>query len=264
MNQPATILNDVKGPVAILTLHRKQVHNALNMQMIRELAGAFNELKENQGIRIILLRADGKNFSAGADLGWMREGMNQTREQLFSESRELAELFKTIQRSGQVVVASVRGKVMGGANGLVAASDIVVVEDTARFAFTEVKLGLIPATISPYVLKKIGYSRTRELMLTGRLFYAKEAVQIGLAHIICGEGKLEETVDDMIRILLSGAPLAMKGVKSLLDKLEGTITTDQLSDYTAELIAKYRTSEEGQEGINAFFEKRKPGWHEEY
>jgi methylglutaconyl-CoA hydratase len=254
----------IKGPVASLTLHREKVHNALNMDMIRDLSGAFKELDENREIRIIVMRAEGKHFSAGADLHWMKGGADRSREQLLSESKELSALFRFIHNAEHVVVASVRGKVMGGANGLIAASDIVVVEETAQFAFSEVRLGLIPATIAPYVLRKIGYSRSRELMLTGRLFDAGEAVSIGLAHIMCGQGKLEETVDELVRGLLSGGPGAMKGIKSLLDDLDGSVAPGHLSDYTAELIARFRTSEEGREGIDAFFEKRKPGWHETY
>lgn len=262
MNANNTILIDVSGPVATLTLHREEVRNAMNIRMIRELSRAFKDLNENREIRIILLRAEGQDFSAGADLKWMREGLEQSREQLVAESRELAGLFGIIQHAEHVVVASVRGRVMGGANGLIAASDIVVVEETARFAFSEVKLGLIPATIAPFVLRKTGYSRARELMLTGRLFHAKEAVEIGLAHVICSEGELQEKTEELIRGLLSNGPQAMQGVRSLLDKLVRPDIPDQLQDDTAELIARYRTSEEGQEGIRAFFEKRKPGWHE--
>lgn len=262
MNTNGTILIDVKGPVATLTLHREEVRNAMNIKMIRELNRTFKELNENREIRIILLRGEGQDFSAGADLKWMREGLEQSPEQLLAESKELAGLFGIIQHAAHVVVASVRGRVMGGANGLIAASDIVVAEETARFAFSEVKLGLIPATIAPFVLRKIGYSRARELMLTGRLFHAKEALDIGLVHVVCGEGKLQETTDEWIRELLSNGPQAMQGVRSLLDKLISPDVPDELEDYTAELIAGYRTSGEGQEGIRAFFEKRKPAWHE--
>ncbi|HER07658.1 MAG TPA: enoyl-CoA hydratase/isomerase family protein [Bacteroides sp.] len=257
-----TIQLHVGGPLASITLAREKVRNAMNIRMIRELVRAFDDLNQNEEIRIILLRAEGEHFSAGADLNWMREGLGQSPEQLLAESRELAGLFSSIHRSEHVVVTAVRGKVMGGANGLVAASDIVVVEETAAFAFSEIKLGLIPATISPFVLRKMGYSRTKELMLTGRLFHAKEAVEYGLAHVICGKGKLEETADAVIKELLSNGPRAMKGIKSLLDTLDRPGANDRLSDLTAELIAKYRSSEEGQEGISAFFEKRKPGWHE--
>ena len=262
MNSSGTILLERDGPVARLSLNRAGIRNAMDIEMVRELDWNFTRLNENTDLRIILLCARGEHFSAGADLNWMRRGQEQSGDQLLAESRELAGLFRTIHSSGHVVVTAVRGKAMGGAIGLVAASDIVVVDESARFAFPEVKLGLIPATIAPYVLRKTGYSRAKELMLTGRMFSGKYAVEIGLAHMICGDGKLEETVDELLGNLLTGGPLAMKGIKSFLDELEPAADPDQLLNETAELIARFRTSEEGQEGIRAFLEKRKPGWHE--
>ena len=264
MEHYETILLESNGPVAVLTLARQEVRNAMNILMIRELTHAFDSLNRRDEIRIILLRGEGEHFSAGADLNWMRAGTEQSREKLLAESRELAGLFMRIQRSEHVVVAAVQGKIMGGANGLVAASDIVVAEENAWFAFSEVRLGLIPATIAPYVLRKIGYSRTAEWMLTGRLFDAREALIAGLVHVVSGEGNLKETAHALIRDLLSNGPDAMRGVKSMLNVLEKRGEPDRIMEYTAELIARYRTSEEGQEGISAFFEKRRPGWYETY
>jgi len=236
----------------------------MDIQMIRDLSECFSILDRDKDIRLIVISSTGDNFSAGADLNWMRNGMDQTVVQLDEESNELARLFRLIWEADPIVIASVRGKVMGGANGLLAASDMVVAETTASFAFPEVKLGLVPATIAPYILRKAGFSRTTELMLTGRMFSAREAREAGLAQRICDQGLLKENTDKLIEELLSNGPEAMKGVKQLLRRLEKDIPSDQIQTYTSKLIAGFRVSDEGQEGMKAFFEKRNPNWHENH
>jgi len=236
----------------------------MDIQMIRDLSECFSILDRDKDIRLIVISSTGDNFSAGADLNWMRNGMDQTAVQLDEESNELARLFRLIWEADPIVIASVRGKVMGGANGLLAASDMVVAETTASFAFPEVKLGLVPATIAPYILRKAGFSRTTELMLTGRMFSAREAREAGLAQRICDHGLLKENTDKLIEELLSNGPEAMKGVKQLLRRLEKDIPSDQIQAYTSKLIAGFRVSDEGQEGMKAFFEKRNPNWHENH
>lgn len=258
-----TIAVNVHGALATVTLNRPEVRNAMNLEMIRELTGVFRELGANPSVRIVVLDSGGPHFSAGADLNWMREGLEQPADQLLEESRELARLFLTVDRCPRVVVAAVKGRVMGGANGLVAAADIVVAEETARFAFSEVKLGLIPATIAPYVYRKAGQARTSELMLTGRVFDAMEARQSGLVHRICREGELAGAVQEITGLLLENGPVAMQGVKELIGTLRQETPEEDLVELTAGLIARHRVSDEGQEGIRAFFEKRKPNWHEE-
>jgi len=255
-----TISVNTDGAVATVTLNRPRVRNAINLEMIRELTAVFGKFGEFPLVRIVVIDSEGTHFSAGADLNWMREGLEQPEEQLLEESRELARLFLTIDHCPRVVVAAVKGRVMGGANGLMAAADIVVAEETAQFAFSEVKLGLIPATIAPFVTRKAGEARTSELMLTGRVFDAMEALQSGLVHRICREGELTGAVKELTDLLLENGPAAMTGIKGLLRTLRREMTEEKLVELTAGVIARCRTSVEGQEGIRAFFEKRKPNW----
>ncbi len=262
MQDYQTILIDVYGVVATITLNRPEVHNAINIQMIRELTLAIKGLEEKSKVRFVVLTSSGKNFSSGADLIWMRDGMEQTREQLKAESMELAGLFRTISESELICLTAVRGKVMGGANGLVAVSDMVMAEDTSSFTFSEVKLGLIPATIAPYVLKKAGFSKTTELMLSGRTFEAKEAMEAGLVNYICKKGTLQERTDQIMNQLAANGPAAMKGIKKMISGLSNQLTPLQVQEYTAEIIARQRISKEGQEGMKAFLEKRNPDWDE--
>lgn len=248
-------------PIGTITFRRNEVHNAFNLEMVRELTGGISQLDDQENIRFLFFTSSGRNFSAGADLKWMREGQKQTTERLKSESLELARLYYLLDKTGLITVSCIRGRVMGGAMGIVALSDIVLAEESALFGFPEVKLGLIPATIAPYVLKKAVRGAVTELMVTGRIFDVQEARRIGLVHRICREGGLEDAKEDLIRELKENGPEAMKGAKRLLDRLE-KVPEDDFADFTSELIAQFRTSEEGQEGMNAFIEKRKPGWNE--
>ena len=256
-----TIQTSIEGAVATITLDRPEVHHAMNIEMIREVATALAGMRQNESIRIIRLRATGDHFSAGADLDWMREGMKQSEAQLKQESMELAGLFRLLSEMPQVVVSAVQGKVLGGANGLIAASDLVIAEDTARFSFSEVKLGLVPATVAPFVVRKAGIGRAAAWMLTGLVFSAEDARTAGLVHFICEEGKLAEETGHLTDELLSNGPEAMQGIKQMLRHMESGRDPQKIQEETAAIIARYRISPEGQEGMNAFFEKRKPGWH---
>lgn len=249
-------------PVATVILNRPEVRNAMHIGMIRELTTALRQLEKQKEIRILRLNAAGPDFCSGADLNWMREGMNQTEEVLRSESLELAGLYHNIVSTHLVVMASVHGRAMGGAIGLVAASDLVMAETSASFAFSEVRLGLIPATIAPYVIPKTGFSRAKELMLSGRKFSGEMAQQYGLVHDLCHPGALAAASDQKVKELLQNGPEAMSGVKSLLNRIGGHPAGEDIRELTAVLIAQHRTSSEGQEGIQAFFEKRKPSWDE--
>jgi len=244
-------------------MHRPEVRNAFHIGMIRELIACFGELESESRITLVRLTSSGPHFSSGADLNWMREGQKQGKEQLRNESLELYDLFRTIRSSRMIVVASVRGRAMGGALGLLAASDIVVAEDSSSFAFSEVKLGLAPSIIAPFVAGKIGYSRSNELMLTGRTFIAESALEYGLVHYICREGSLEEETEKVLDQIRSNGPRAMSAVKFLLQQLQSDADPARVREFTAELIARLRTSEEGQEGMSAFLEKRDPLWHAE-
>jgi len=262
MQKRNTIGVELKEHVATISLNRPEVHNALNLEMIRELTTSIRELELDDRYRIVVLTSHGKHFSAGADLNWMQNGMKHSPEQLKKESMELANLFRAVSESDLIIVTSVQGKVVGGANGLVAASDIVLAERYSSFTFPEVKLGLVPATIAPYVMKKAGYSRTSEWMISGRSIGAAEAKSEGLVHHLCNEGELKKRTDEILDELLANGPEAMKGIKQLLHKLGTGMPQQQIQEYTADIIAKFRISPEGQEGIRAFLEKRRPGWSE--
>ena len=256
------IIIEREGAVGTIYLNRPQVRNAMDLNMIRDLTSAFQMLDNEEEVRIIVLTSKGDNFCSGADLNWMQSGMNQTMVQLSKESLELAGLYRTIWESATVTIASVKGRIPGGAIGLLAASDFVVAERSSSLTFSEVKLGLVPATISPYVIRKAGLSRTNDWMMTGRLIESEEAMAAGMIHRICENGFLPETTKNLIDELISNAPQALMGVKQLLRDLEGETEPDQEDQFTSRLIARYRTSAEGQEGMNAFFEKRKPRWNE--
>jgi methylglutaconyl-CoA hydratase len=249
------------GPVGTLSLNRPEVHNALHIGMIRELTHGFQSLAGNPDIRLILLEANGENFCAGADLQWMKQGQEQSREQLEEESRELAGLFRLITEITPLVLAVVRGKVLGGANGLVAAADLVLAAQGSVFGFPEVKLGLVPATIAPFVVRKSGWAKSADWMLTGRVFPAEEAMESGLVQYLAGLEELEEKKAGLVKKLLTGGPEATRGVKRLLRELDPNADAVELERNTAAWIANFRTSKEGQEGMKAFFEKRKPDWY---
>lgn len=260
--KPETIVIEREGGVATIYLNRPEVRNAINLQMISEMTDSFQMLNREEGIKIINLTSRGENFCSGADLNWMKEGINQSEKQLKKESLELARLFRTIWESHAITIASVKGNIPGGAIGLLAASDFVVAERSATLTFSEVKLGLVPATIAPYVLRKAGFSRSSDWMMTGRPIGVAEAREAGLLQRICEEGLLVKTTEHLIQELLSQSFKAVQGVKELLRRLEVESDPDLVDEYNSRLIASFRTSSDGQEGIKAFFEKRKPRWNE--
>jgi methylglutaconyl-CoA hydratase len=245
-----------------IMLNRPEVHNAMHIGMIREISSAISEYNRRDDIRVIMISANGTNFSAGADLDWMRKGLDQEKEDLYRESRELAMLFNDIYNSTPITVVLAKGKVMGGANGILAAADIPIAATGATFAFSEVKLGLIPATIAPYIVHRAGAAAASEWMLSGRPIPAEEAMQKGLIARIISE---EEAAlpEKILSPLLQNGPEAMKGIKRMFRDGSLLKHPDQLIDATAQLIADFRVSEEGQEGIRAFFEKRQPRWKNE-
>ena len=260
--KPETILIERAGAVATVILNRPGLRNAIDLQMIREITHSLKILHSENGIKIINLTSRGAYFCSGADLNWMKEGINQSEVQLKKESMELAGLFRAIWESHALTVASVKGHIPGGAIGLLAASDFVVAERSATFTFPEVKLGLVPATIAPYVLRKAGFSRTSDWMMTGRQINTTEAGEAGLIQRICEDGNLLESTEHLIQELLAHSFKATKGVKELLRRLESETDPDLVDQYTSQLIAGLRASSEGQEGMTAYFEKRKPRWDE--
>jgi methylglutaconyl-CoA hydratase len=243
-------------------MNRPQVHNAFNAEMIRELAAAFDDAKQNTDVRLVILTGAGESFCAGADLNWMREIIRYSYEQNLRESRELAELMHSIYTLPKPTIARINGAVIGGGTGLFSACDIVIASDRAKFGLSEVKIGLVPAAIGPYVIRRIGEGAARELFLTGERFEAQRALEIGLVNKVVPHEALDEKVAQVVRLLLSSGPEAIARCKELLQKVPG-MGLDEAKSYTAEMIAGLRVSPEGQEGMAAFLEKRKPKWTKE-
>lgn len=245
--------------VATVAMNRADVHNALNAQLIGDLKAVFTELSEDEKLSAIVLTGAGKSFSAGADLAMMQAAASYTQEQNRLDAHQLAEVFDLIDRCPVPVVARVNGAAMGGGLGLLAICDIVIAADTARLSFSEVKLGIAPAVISPYVVRKIGTSWARRLFVTGERFTPILAREIGLVHTVAPLADLDAAVASMIQELLTSAPQAVRACK-LLARTIGNMDEEDARAYTTETIAALRVSEEGQEGLRAFLEKRKPRW----
>jgi len=248
-----------EGPVATVTLARPDSHNALNAALIEELTRCFEEISEDDGVRVVVLAGEGRSFCAGADVGYMRETASFSYEENLEDARRLAVMYWTIDECPRPMVAKVQGAAMGGGAGLVAVADVVVADSEARFAFSEVRLGIAPATISPFVVRKIGTSHTRSLFVTGERFDAQRAREIGLVHTVVPRDGLDAAVDEKVGELVQGGPVAQATMKALLRRLE-TTEPMEAPGLTARVISELRTGEEGQEGLAAFLEKREPRW----
>ena len=245
--------------VATVTMNRAEVHNAMNTQLIEDLKAALHELSADNRLHAVVLTGAGKSFSAGADLTMMQAAANYSAEQNKEEARSMRELFALIDEFPTPVVARVNGAALGGGLGLLAACDIVIAVDSARLAFSEVKLGIAPAMISPYVVRKIGSSWARKLFATGERFTPALAREIGLVHTVVPLAELDASVEGTIQDLLSSAPQAIRVCKTLA-RTVGQMDEQTTRIYTVGLISKLRVSPEGQEGLRAFLEKRKPAW----
>ena len=256
-----TIQLEIQNDLGIIWLNRPDVRNAMNGEMIDEILKALESLNNNSEVRIIILRGKGKTFCSGADLNWMKEVIQFGYEQSVAESKVLASAFYKIYTSPKPTISLVHGAAIGGANGLLAACDYVYCADDTVFSLSEVKIGLVPAAISPYVLKRVGEFAGKELFLTGKRITGKDAEKYGLANKSVTIDELDETMMKTVKLLRTSGPEAMKMAKELIFNMSNTISTlDEAKNYTADLIAKMRISDEGQEGMNAFLEKRKPNW----
>jgi methylglutaconyl-CoA hydratase len=245
--------------VTTVTLARPDSHNALNVGLIEELTTCFEEISDDEGVRVVVLAGEGRSFCAGADIGYMRETVGLSYEENLEDARRLAMMFWTIDECPKPVVAKVHGTAMGGGAGLLAVADVVMADSEAGFAFSEVRLGIAPATIAPFVVRKIGVSHARSLFLTGERFGAERAREIGLAHEVVSSEGLDAAVDEKVAVLLRGGPVAQATLKGLLRRLE-TTEPMEAPGLTARVISELRTGEEGQEGLAAFMEKRDPRW----
>jgi methylglutaconyl-CoA hydratase len=256
----ATVEIEKRGPAAWVWMNRPTVHNALNEEMIRALIAAFQTLGEDASVRVIVLAGRGKSFSAGADAEWMkRQGAAGAVENLAS-ARELAEMFQAIAGCAKTTIGRVNGAAIGGGLGFVAVCDIAIASTTAVFATSEVRLGLIPATIGPYVVQAMGARWARRLFLTGERISATHAEKIGLVHEIASPEEFDAKVDAVIENLLAGAPGAQKAAKDLVDAVAHRPMTLELMEETAVRVATIRSEPEAHEGLAAFLGKRPASW----
>ncbi len=259
--QLETISYSLKNRVAAVTLDRPEVHNAFNEVMIAELTAVFKKVSEDESVRVVVLTGNGKSFSAGADLNWMKKMINYSYEQNLEDSLKLAELFYLMYSLPKPIIARVNGAAIGGGTGLVAVCDIAIAADSAKFSLSEVKLGLVPACISPYVIRKVGEGRCREFFLTGERLTAKRALEAGLVNHVVRLEELDRALQQKVDQLISSGPKALAMCKELLKNVPG-MGFDKAKTYTADMIASMRIGDEGQEGMSAFLEKRKPKWTE--
>lgn len=251
---------DARG-ITTVTLNRPEVHNAFNDGLIAALQNAFETLGQDPAVRAIVLKGTGKSFSAGADLNWMKTAAGYTEAENQADALRLSDMLETLNSCPKPTIACVHGAAMGGGIGLVACCDIVIATANAKFALSEVRLGLTPATISPYVIAKIGISQARRLFLTAERFDGGTAHQIGLVHhIVEDKEALPSLLDTVMDQLLAGAPGAHADAKALVADMANQPITEALRKETAARIAARRTSIEGQEGLSAFLGKHPPDW----
>ena len=250
----------IDGHVATVALNRPEVRNAFNDDVITELMAAFKVFGERDDVRCIVLAATGKAFCAGADLNWMRRMADYSREENLADAARLAEMLKTIHACPKPTLARIQGDVYAGGLGLVAACDIAVAAEGAHFCVSEVRIGLIPATISPYLVRAIGARAAQRYFLTAERFSAAEALRIGLVHEVVAAEALDAKVGEIVQALLAASPNAVKACKTLIDDVAGRAIDEDLVNKTVFGIADIRASDEGREGVQAFLQKRKPGW----
>lgn len=256
-----TIKVQLGESMAWINLDRLEVRNALNAELIRELTEVFDWLNSRDDIRVIILKGNGPTFCAGADLAYMKDMAGFSYNQNIADAEKLSKLFQTIYYCDKAVIVDVHGACIGGANGIIAAADIVIAEKETKFAFSEVRLGITPATISPFVVSKIGNTAAKELMLTGRRFTAEEAKEFRLVNVVVNEAEMIDTERQYIEHFLQASPDAIAECKNLLRMVTGTADRyNSVFMQTSVAIANQRVSKAGQEGMKAFFEKRKPEW----
>jgi methylglutaconyl-CoA hydratase len=248
------------GAVARVTLNRPQVRNAFNDEVVAELWTWAGSLASKPHVRVAVLAGAGATFCAGADVAWMSRMLHYSAEENVRDAAAMAAMFEALDTLPVPLIGRVQGAALGGGAGLAAVCDIVVAEDGASFGFTEVRLGILPAVISPFAVAKIGPSAARELFLTGARFDAPRARELGLVHAVVPPTLLDTTVDRYVHDVLLGAPAAIARAKALIPRVAGRAATE-VTDLTAREIAEQRVSPEGQEGLKAFLEKRKPSWH---
>ena len=259
MNDQSITLTIDKRSIATLTLNRPELHNAVSLEMIREMRKIIAELNSNSKLRGVILTGAGKTFCAGMDLRWMQKISTQNRANRIAEATELSVMLNELDQLNKPLIAKINGHSFGGAIGLISCCDFAVATEDAEFSLTEVMLGLLPATISPFVIRKIGVANARRIMLNAHRFSAKEAVRIGLVAKAVSSQSLEEEIEKEIIELLRCAPEAVSSTKNLISKVFGNEPQD-VREYTIEKLADAWETESVKEGIDAFFSKRRPEW----
>ena len=254
------LLLEVSAGVARVELNRPEVRNAFNEKLIGEITQMFFELGQRDDVRCIILAANGPAFCAGADLNWMRSMADYTREQNLADAGRLAAMMQTIYECPKPTIARIQGDVYAGGTGLVAACDIAVAVDTANFCLSEVKLGLVPSTISPYVIRAMGARAAHRYFLTAERFSAAEALRIGFVHEVVATDALDAKVAELSTALVNAGPEAVKLCKKLVQDVAGKDINPELVQMTVASIADVRVSAEGREGLQSFLQKRKPNW----
>ncbi|KAA0013785.1 enoyl-CoA hydratase/isomerase family protein [Billgrantia pellis] len=263
MTQTYSNLNIDDRGVARLTLNRPDVHNAFDDSLIAELNVHLDKLHDaarHGEVRVVVLGSEGKSFSAGADLNWMKRMVEYDFEGNLADSRKLAKLMHGLDTLPCPTVCRVQGAAFGGAVGLAACCDIVIASEKAKFCLSEVKIGLSPAVISPYVQRALGSRQMRRYALTAEVIDADQALELGLAHQIVGHDAIDEAVEAMIATLLVGSPQAQRATKALLAEVARDGDSKATREHTCRVISELRVSAEGQEGLTSFFEKRRPAW----
>lgn len=261
MSEEKTVLTEIDGRgVARIVLNRPEVRNAMNAAFIRDLTEAIEAVGADDSVRLVVLTGQGKGFCAGADLAWMRETAEFSVEENYADSGRLGRMLKLLNGLPKPVLGLINGHAFGGGVGLVACCDIAISSAAAKFSLSEVRLGLTPATISPYVVRKIGQSHARRYFLTAEVFDAVRAAEIGLVQIVTDGDALEAKGEEIIDLLLFGGPKAQAISKDLIFRVSDRTIDDDLIDWTSRLIADIRATDEGKEGASAFLEKRKPAW----
>ncbi|MFQ3234939.1 MAG: methylglutaconyl-CoA hydratase [Paraglaciecola sp.] len=250
---------DERG-VATVTLNRPEIHNAFDDKLITSLTQIFKQLGEDKKVRVMVLAAKGKSFCAGADLNWMKRMASYSYQQNLSDANALANMLLVLNTLPKPTIARVQGAAFGGAVGLIACCDMAVGSKLSKFCLSEVKLGLIPATISPYVVEAIGARVARRYFTTAEVFSSRRARRLGLLSEAVTEEELDSTIEDLISHILANGPLAVAAAKQLIFDIKGSQTDEELVEKTSLRIATTRISKEGQEGLSAFLQKRRPNW----
>ena len=261
MSEDLVLLDATRAGVAIVTLNRPEVHNAFNEPVIERLTDIFDELRGADGVRVVLIEGAGKNFSAGADLQWMKAATHYTHADNLEDAKELAHMLHLLHTLPQPTVALIDGAARGGGVGLIAACDMAIATERSSFALSEVKLGLTPATISPYVLKALGERIMRRYALTGEVFNADQAQRMGLVTSVVPErADLAMQAEAITEAIFQNGPHAVHATKQLLDLISTHPLDDALRSQTAKIIADIRSTDEAKEGLSAFLEKRAANW----